>query len=307
MPFHVSMALVSCADGSVGAPFVVHSTDGKSRGVAGSGKGKATASAAAAPQPLGTVTKKEWAGLLDKSVDPECEDDETLQIGIAVTDNGSMTKASMPEWIRHIDSKILQPRGQGSAGEPVLLFGDGHASRFSLVTLMLMLELNIFFVCLFSHTSIWQQPNDNNVNRVTDCEVGRATSKIGQVKVTSSRQECNKMFRVAWTAVRTRASTELAQSGTGSNFVTSAWNRVGLGGNNLNPCASRPSRSSHTSALHLRPLTPLALARARAGSAPPGRTRSPPSAATLCSRSRCAAAPTAARPPRAAGRPPSSG
>ena len=52
-----------------------------------------------------------------------------------------------------------EPR-QGKDGEPVLLFVDGHTSRWSLAAILYLLKHNVFAFCLPSHTSMCAPPSD---------------------------------------------------------------------------------------------------------------------------------------------------
>src|SRR6056297_3494340 len=60
--------------------------------------------------------------------------------------------------------QVLKPAGQGPDGDPVLLFFDGHTSRWNMSALLYMERNNVHGICLPSHTSIWSQPNDAGAN-----------------------------------------------------------------------------------------------------------------------------------------------
>jgi prepilin-type processing-associated H-X9-DG protein len=49
-------------------------------------------------------------------------------IEVRVTTSGSMTRAVFPQWCKDFVKNL--PEGQGKGGEPVILFFDGHASRW---------------------------------------------------------------------------------------------------------------------------------------------------------------------------------
>lgn len=68
---------------------------------------------------------------------------------------------------------------QGKGGEPVFLFVDGHASRWSLAALNHLLSHNVFCICLPSHTSIWAQPNDAGPNASFKWVVGTVATEEG--------------------------------------------------------------------------------------------------------------------------------
>ena len=60
--------------------------------------------------------------------------------------------------------QVLKPAGQGPDGDPVLLFFDGHTSRWNMSALLYLERNNVHGICLPSHTSIWSQPNDAGAN-----------------------------------------------------------------------------------------------------------------------------------------------
>ena len=48
---------------------------------------------------------------------------------------------------------------------PVILFLDGHASRWNSHALQYFMDNKVYPFFLASHTSIWAQPNDAGVNK----------------------------------------------------------------------------------------------------------------------------------------------
>jgi hypothetical protein len=64
-----------------------------------------------------------------------------------------------------------------AGGKPVLLFLDGHASRWSLAALLKLRENNVFVFCVPSHSTIWSQPNDAGCN--ASFQVGTACPTLG--------------------------------------------------------------------------------------------------------------------------------
>ena len=81
---------------------------------------------------------------------------------VFVTKSGSMTKDRFPAFCNHFVQNL--PEGQGKGGLPVILIFDGHASRWNFTGLKLLLENNVYCLCLPGHTSIWSQPNDGGAN-----------------------------------------------------------------------------------------------------------------------------------------------
>lgn len=73
--------------------------------------------------------------------------------------------------VRAWADKYVLDRDQGGAvegfkegGTPVILFLDGHASRWSRSALTFFMAHNIHVICVPSHTTIWSQPNDAGAN-----------------------------------------------------------------------------------------------------------------------------------------------
>ena len=46
----------------------------------------------------------------------------------------------------------------------MLLFFDGHASRWSVEALQKLRDNNVFVLCVPSHSTVWSQPNDCGPN-----------------------------------------------------------------------------------------------------------------------------------------------
>ena len=109
MPFHVTNALTTCRNGHMLSPVLIHSRPWVP-------KGKKI-----------NISMAEAGGIL------AADGSNPSGIGVAVTRNGSMEKAIFPEWARHFVSQLGTGRwsayGQGKMA--VLLFFDGHASRWS--------------------------------------------------------------------------------------------------------------------------------------------------------------------------------
>ena len=83
-----------------------------------------------------------------------------------------MTRPLFKYWCEKFVANL--PAGQGKGGEPVFLFVDGHASRWTYEGLEHLYENNVIAICLPSHTSIWAQPNDAAQNRAFKNFFGKA-------------------------------------------------------------------------------------------------------------------------------------
>ena len=69
--------------------------------------------------------------------------------------SGSMSVRTFFLWCHHFVSQL--PSGQGSGGDPIVLYIDGHNSRWSYEGLKYLRDNNVIAFCLPSHTSIWAQ------------------------------------------------------------------------------------------------------------------------------------------------------
>jgi len=80
-------------------------------------------------------------------------------IAVETTGSGSMTQEVFMVYANHFVSNLQPDHG------PVILFLDGHGSRWNKHALLYLMRNNVFPFILASHTSIWSQPNDAGVNK----------------------------------------------------------------------------------------------------------------------------------------------
>ena len=57
---------------------------------------------------------------------------------------------------------------------PLILLLDAHSSRWSYKGLMTLIDAGIYPYFIGSHTSAWDQPNDNGLNGLYKAEYGKA-------------------------------------------------------------------------------------------------------------------------------------
>ena len=81
----------------------------------------------------------DWQGLRDEGA----PDGQTLKIGLAITPNGSMVLELFEKWCRFFVQECLE-LGQGTRERPVLLFLDGHASRWTVAGLGYLRENHVY-------------------------------------------------------------------------------------------------------------------------------------------------------------------
>jgi len=171
------------------------------------------------------VYEGDFEGLLDDGAPNGME----LRIGVAVTRQGSMVKELFPEWVRHFIKNNLLP-GQGKGENPVILFVDGHSSRWSMLALLMLLDHNIWLICIPSHTSVWAQPNDAGPNGSFKGCLGRVVSRStgGLQTAGVDRASFNRLLRAAYALWTREQAAQLRGGAAGSNSVTSGWRKVGL-------------------------------------------------------------------------------
>jgi hypothetical protein len=124
-PFHVTVTLTTCADGSTTTPpQVIH-------------KGK-------------RMTQKVLDGVPD-------------DWAVWVSPNASQDQVGFDKWCTHFASSVRKIHTDIDV--PLFLFLDGHSSRWTMSGLQTLLDAGIYALCLPSHTSALSQPNDNGPNR----------------------------------------------------------------------------------------------------------------------------------------------
>lgn len=237
MPFHVSIALTTRADGKYqnkkkgftdGAPppFIVHAR-GHSK------KDKKTKTKFDDPE---HVTESQLEGLvpLGETTSFAQAYKENNEFGFKVVSqpNGSMTLDSMLPYAKHFVDNLPEDRPQD---EPVILLLDGHGSRWNVEALNHLLENGVFPFYLPSHTSIWSQPNDNGVNkRLHSCiEIAARVTRsilakeaLAKGKKSYYQKDWNRSFRNAWENYMKMEQMDYVD--TGSNVTTSAYQKTGI-------------------------------------------------------------------------------
>ena len=107
--YHVTNALTTCRNGHMLSPVLIHSRPWVKKG------NKIN------------ISMAEVGGIL------AADGSNPSGVGVAVTRNGSMEKVIFPEWARHFVGQLGKGVGSayGEGKKAVLLFFDGHVSRWS--------------------------------------------------------------------------------------------------------------------------------------------------------------------------------
>ncbi len=115
----------------------------------------------------------------------------------------------------------LLPPGSG----PVILLLDGHASRWTVQALRLLMANDLYPFFIASHTSIWAQPNNCGINKRFHWaleQTARAERRDGAATV----EYFNEIFCTGWLRFLEEERAELRILG--YNTTTNAYQRTGM-------------------------------------------------------------------------------
>jgi len=116
------------------------------------------------------------------------------------------------------------PSSQGKGGNPVILFLDGHSSRWNVAALRYLMLNNVYPFFLASHTTIWSQPNDNGtIMRLHSCIEDATIKKRRWHKAIIPY--FNDIFVHAWRSFLSKEANDLLS---GTNNTTISYDRTGL-------------------------------------------------------------------------------
>ncbi len=141
---------------------------------------------------------------------------------------GSSTQETFFHFCQHFVASVQPPNKR----EPIILFLDGHASRWNTQALRLLMRNRIFPFFLPSHTSIWSQPNDAGINIGFHAAIENATKKRRRGAAVSSRTPTvcyhNEILSDALTSFNLREREDILEPTLKRNNTTNAWERTGL-------------------------------------------------------------------------------
>jgi len=132
--------------------------------------------------PNNTVTSGRWTIKLNNIPD----------IRVEMTNSGSMTQEVFFVYAKHFVEAL--PPGHG----PIILFLDGHGSRWNHDALQFLMLNRVFPFILASHTSIWSQPNDAGVNKRLHCSIEEECKKVRRTTKHSNIRYFNSNFVKGW-------------------------------------------------------------------------------------------------------------
>jgi hypothetical protein len=106
--------------------------------------------------------------------------------------NGSMDQEIFFDYCRHIVASLKEDH------KPVVLFLDGHPSRWNTQALKYLCENKVFVFFFASHASIWAQPNDCGLNKRVHWAVEKACETFRQLGRNTNTGCFNEIFSVGW-------------------------------------------------------------------------------------------------------------
>ena len=200
-PYHVTAAITSCADGRYLPPFLIHSGSPSTE------------------EHKQTITEAHLSNL-------------PAGANVTVTGKGSMTQVTFERYAHHLVQSMKEFRPKSSTtGRPktMILYVDGHASRWNAPALEYLRNNDIEVFCFPSHTSIWTQPNDLGVNKSLKAFIKKAATKYLRQSWKVSglpRDEYNKVFTAGWEEFLKKEMTDVSKRK--KNVAVRAFERAGI-------------------------------------------------------------------------------
>ncbi len=146
--------------------------------------------------------------------------DDLPDIRVETTMSGSMTQEVFFSFAQHFISSLPSDHGA------VILFLDGHGSRWSVPALRYLMRNQVYPFFLASHTSIWSQPNDGGVNKRFHHAIEESCSSIRREHEKVAIPYFNSNFKQGWQNFLNAEWLDLHK--TGMNNATNAFKRTGL-------------------------------------------------------------------------------
>jgi hypothetical protein len=142
------------------------------------------------------------------------------EVLVRTSKSGSMTQEIFYDYCKHFVSSLKNDH------EPVILFLDGHASRWNTQALKYLFDNNVFVFFFASHTSIWAQPNDCGLNKRVHWAIEEACKKYRRGGRTTSHAYFNEIFCLGWRIFRKIEVDDLLECF--ENNATRAFERTGV-------------------------------------------------------------------------------
>ena len=117
---------------------------------------------------------------------------EDSDIMITTSSSGSQLQETFTDYAKHLVTSLSSDHG------PTVLVMDGHASRWTAAGLCHLLANRIFPCFLPSHTSMWSQQNDCNINRRLHECMEKAAQKYRRTDRAPTLAEYNAIMKEGW-------------------------------------------------------------------------------------------------------------
>ena len=111
---------------------------------------------------------------------------------VRTSKSGSMTQEIFFDYCRHFVTSLLDDH------EPVVLFLDGHASRWNTQALKYLNDNNVYVFFFASHTSIWAQPNDCGLNKRVHWAIEQPCKQYRRTQRRTTYSYFNEIFAAGW-------------------------------------------------------------------------------------------------------------
>jgi hypothetical protein len=134
--------------------------------------------------------------------------------------SGSMTQEIFFDYCKHFVASLKDDH------EPVILFLDGHASRWNAQALKYLFGNNVFAFFFASHTSIWAQPNDCGLNKRVHWAIEQGCKKYRRGGRRTSQGYFNEIFSLGWRIFRQAEAADLLECF--ENNASRAYERTGV-------------------------------------------------------------------------------
>jgi hypothetical protein len=139
---------------------------------------------------------------------------------VRTSKSGSITQEIFYDYCTHFVASLKEDH------EPVILFLDGHASRWNTQALKYLSDNKIYLFFFASHTSIWAPPNDCGLNKRVHWAIEQACKKFRRGGRATSQEYFNQIFCLGYRIFRQAESADLLECF--ENNATRAYGRTGV-------------------------------------------------------------------------------
>jgi hypothetical protein len=142
------------------------------------------------------------------------------EVLVRTSKSGSMTQEIFYDYCKHFVASLPDDH------QPVILFLDGHASRWNTQALKYLYENKVFVFFFASHTSIWAQPNDCGLNKRVHWAIEQACKQYRRSGRTTTCEYFNGIFSQGWQIFLKAEADDLLECF--DNNTTRAFERTGV-------------------------------------------------------------------------------